>query len=405
MSLIEKYTPNKLDELIYSKQNIHSIKNWLETFHDATNLLKRNGLLKKSTKGRKKKIIDATEQELEYVNKKANLLIIGPHGSGKSLLVKLLLEDMNYEVIHLNSIDSDHLNIEFIEKIIKPSIFDENPDIKKILLIDELESLITRNDKKNILNIIKTNNYSRNVPTIIISNEQHNSHLTEIKKITNVINFTPLTNNEIKEFMLNICKTERIKISFTVFDKFIELCNNDIRKILYLLDELNIIYKDKSISKENLLEINNIMNNSNNNINLIQITKELLTNFKNINTSYELFKIDNVTIPLMLYENYHKYIDKKNYNKIIENISFGDVINNYIHGEQNWDLMEIYGIISCSIPSYYINKYKNTNKYIPIVYTSEFNKTSVQKHNKKNFNYFDKSIEEFIYIKDISNIN
>ena len=256
MSLIEKYTPNKLDELVYNKQNIHSIKNWLDTFHDATKLLKRNGLLKKSTKGRKKKIIDATEQELEYVNKKANLLIIGPHGSGKSLLVKLLLEDMNYEVIHLNSIDSDHLNIEFIEKIIKPSIFDENPDIKKILLIDELESLITRNDKKNILNIIKTNNYSRNVPTIIISNEQHNSHLTEIKKITNVINFTPLTNNEIKEFMLNICKTERIKISFTVFDKFIELCNNDIRKILYLLDELNIIYKDKSISKENLLEIN-----------------------------------------------------------------------------------------------------------------------------------------------------
>ena len=36
--------------------------------------------------------------------------------------------------------------------------------------------------------VIKTNNYSRNVPTIIISNEQHNSHLTEIKKITNVIN-------------------------------------------------------------------------------------------------------------------------------------------------------------------------------------------------------------------------
>lgn len=405
MSIIDKYTPKNIGELICNINNINQIREWLNTFDEATKLLKRNGLLKKSTKGRKKKIIDATEQEMGHVNKKANLLIIGGHGIGKSLTVRLLLNDMKYEVIHLNSLNSDNLNIEFIEKIIKPSIFDEDPNSKKILLIDELESLITRNDKKNILNIIKTNNFSRNVPTIIISNEQHNSHLTEIKKITNVINYVPLSNNEIKQIITNVCKNERMKISYTSFDKIIELCNNDIRKIMCMLNELNTLYKDKPITNEVLLEMNEIMSNDNNNINLLQITKELLTNFKNINTSYELFKIDNVTIPLMIYENYYKYINKKDYNKIIENISFGDIINNYIHGEQNWDLMEIYGIISCSTTSYYVNNYKNTNKYIPIVYTSEFNKTSVQKHNKKNFNYFNKSIEEFIYIKDISSIN
>jgi len=114
MSIIDKYTPKNIGELICNVNNINQIREWLTTFDDATKLLKRNGLLKKSTKGRKKKIINATEQEMGHVNKKANLLIIGGHGIGKSLLVRLLLIEMKYEIIHLNSLNSDNLNIEFI---------------------------------------------------------------------------------------------------------------------------------------------------------------------------------------------------------------------------------------------------------------------------------------------------
>ena len=39
-------------------------------------------------------------------------------------------------------------------------------------------------------------------------------------------------------------------------------------------------------------------------------------------------------------------------------------MENYIYGEQNWDLLELHGIISCCIPSYLINKYSNVKKIL-----------------------------------------
>ena len=50
---------------------------------------------------------------------------------------------------------------------------------KKVLVIDEYESIITLNDKVSIFNIIKENNYNRWMPIIIVTNNQHNKHLNE----------------------------------------------------------------------------------------------------------------------------------------------------------------------------------------------------------------------------------
>ena len=97
--------------------------------------------------------------------------------------------------------------------------------------------------------------------------------------------------------------------------------------------------------------------------------------------------------------------------------------------------MEIYGLISCAIPSYYINKYNNGTKYVELIFATDLNKTTtkskknktIKKKNNTNIttksfddvddlekekyenqkkyendkNYLNKSIEELIYIKDI----
>ena len=94
-------------------------------------------------------------------------------------------------------------------------------------------------------------------------------------------------------------------------------------------------------------------------------------------------------------------------------------LENYIYGEQNWDLIELHGLISCCIPSYLINKNSNGKKKGTLIFAADLNRTSVKKMNKKNIiktnNSLNKnsvnsiqlirnkSIDEFIYMGEIIN--
>ena len=122
-------------------------------------------------------------------------------------------------------------------------------------------------------------------------------------------------------------------------------------------------------------------------------------------------------MPLMIHENYYKFIKPNMYTKVLNNLSIGDILENYIYGEQNWDLLELHGYISCAIPSYFINKYSCYNKSNnQLVFAADLNRTSVKKMNKKNINRTNetinknskenirnKSIDEFIYMGEIIN--
>ena len=116
----------------------------------------------------------------------------------------------------------------------------------------------------------------------------------------------------------------------------------------------------------------------------------------------------------MIYQNYYKYINIENYYDIVKRLSFSDIFENYIYCEQNWDLLEIFSIISCVIPSYYSKKYSNGLTKQKLLFAIDLNRTSFKKKNKiqiietnneinkKSKSYVrNKTIDEFIYINDI----
>ena len=436
MNFENKYKPKNIDNVIGNKENIDNITQWILTYNDVTKSLIKNGLLKKSTKGRKKKMNEASEIDIEYSKRKGNLLIMGNHGCGKSLSIDLICKNIGYEIISLNKYDASLINTNFIIKITKKNLlFEEDDQVKKIILIDELESLITRNEKKEILNIIKDNNYNRLAPIIIISNGHHRGQLTDIKKNVNIINITEISTYDMKKWINNICKNENINIDSCLYDNIIEHCQKDMRKILYNLNILYNTYKNELIDIEKLNNFEKTIKKKDFTNDLFKNTKKLLLNYSDIDTCLELFQLQKVHIPLMIHENYFKCVKKNNYIDIIDNFSFGDILENYIYGEQNWDLMEIYGLISCVIPSYYINKYNNGARYVDLIFATDLNKTttkskknkiikkknnsvainkslddvndinSEKSENDKKYendkNYLNKSIEELIYIKDI----
>ncbi|AYV80364.1 MAG: replication factor C large subunit [Gaeavirus sp.] len=415
----QKYKPTKLTNIIGNNKSIAYIEEWLNTYNDVKEFLKRNGLLKKSSKGRKKKLVNMNPDEIEYSKRKGNLLITGPHGSGKSTITSIILKNNNYDIINLNSLDSKiKIDIDLIAKLSSKNMNDNTK--KTILLIDELESVITLNDKTAVFNIIKDNNFNRWMPIIIITNNQHNKQLSETKKHSNEIKIYSPFLSEITKWVHTICKSERIPLQYDIIPKFIEYCQSDMRKILIQLDELKVNYCNNNnnaiITNVQLEEFMDIMKNKDQDFDLYKSTEKMLTNYKDIDNCLELYDSEKVLVPLMIHENYHKFIIESEYSRILDNLSRGDILENYIHGEQNWDLLEIHGLISCAIPSYYINKFSNHANNTPntLIFAADLNRTSVKKMNKKNINKTNesilknsyknirnKSIDEFIYMGEI----
>jgi DNA polymerase III gamma/tau subunit len=414
-SINTKYKANKLTDIIGNYKTIDYIKNWLETYDEVKDFLRSSGLLKKSSKGRKKKLVNISEIELEYSKRKGNLLITGPHGCGKSSIASIILKDLNYEVINLNMLDPKiKIDIDLIAKLSVNNCI--NTDKKMVLLIDELESVITLNDKVGVFNIIKDNNFNRWMPIIIITNNQHNKQLNETKKYSNEVKVYPPFQSEICKWVYNICKNEKISLEYDQINKFIEYCQNDMRKILIQLDELKINYGTSKINGSIIDNFTSIMKKKDLDFDLYKATDKMLTDYKDIDTCIELYETEKVLMPLMIHENYYKFIIPDKYAKVLDNLSTGDILENYIYGEQNWDLLELHGFISCAIPSYYINKYSNGKKTGTLVFAADLNRTSVKKMNKKNINKTNesinkssednirnKSIDEFIYMGEIIN--
>ena len=254
------------------------------------------------------------------------------------------------------------------------------------------------------------------MPIIIITNNQHNKQLNETKKYSNELKVFPLFQSELHKWIKNICNKEKINIDDNLINKFINFCQFDMRKILSQLDELKENYGSTLINENIFDNFTSIMRKKDLDFNLYKATNYIMTEYVDIDTCIELYETEKVLMPLMIHENYYKFIQKDKYSIILNNLSTGDILENYIYGEQNWDLLEIHGFVSCAIPSFYINKYFVKNKNVQLVFAADLNRTSVKKMNKKNINKTNdniikdskvnvrnKTIEEFIYMGEIIN--
>lgn len=369
---INKYKPSKLSELIGVQNQITKIKNWLNNLHET---------------------------------KSQGLVISGNQGLGKSLTIKLILEEMKFivRIINPNEI-KDHRSYDdfndyynFINSIYSKINFKDNVNRKIALIFDETENITLTSEKKYIMDIHKENNKLKSFPLIFISNNQHSKLLNDLKKNCVEIIFTKPKISEIKDYILKILKEENISIKDNnILDKLIVFSQSDIRRLINLLQELSYHIVNNTITSTNIDEFINKSREKNIEIGLFDSTSNILNNNLDYETIMKYYYEEKVLQPLMIHENYPKKLlsnKDTNWNNTIQDIvsisdslSRGDNIETSIYTDQNWYLQNIHGFFTCINTSYIINKNKLTKQLESdeIKFSSDLNKTSLKNINRKN---------------------
>lgn len=328
-----KHKPKKSNKFIGYEKQIKEIKNWLEN-----------------------------------KKKKKNLIVIGKNGCGKTSFINILLNENNYDLINIFKFDLK-------KKSINDIYYKNNK--KKIIIIDNLESIILKKEKDFIKNFLKNKN---KYPIIFISNSSFSKFILDIKSKCKIINLWSLNNWDVHKIMNGIIKKEKIKLyNDDIKQDIVDDVNGDIRRLINILYDLKYLFNNKEITYILYDKYMYSTGKKDINMNIFETTTHILNLYNDLEYSQNLYKLDK-NLPLMIYKNYINHIllkfikqnDKLDIIFSISNfISFSDIIYNHIYSDQEWFMEEFYSLISCSIPSFLINCKQKIKKYEKIYHFNQ----------------------------------
>jgi len=402
---INKYKPLSSNQIIGHNNEKKIINDWLKQFNATNNNPQSKDTLKHSS-----------------------IIITGNHGIGKTLTIKILLEENGYivRIINPNEIKNFRIINDFSDyydqnnSILSKLNYYKDKNNKIAIIFDETENISLTTERKYIMDIYKENNKTKSFPLIFISNNQHSKLLTDLKKYCNEIKFFSPSSIEIKKLIIHILNNENIKITHDddIFNKIIEFSQFDISRLINILQELSYHYKNIN----SIEQLNYFFDNSKKkdiNIGLFDASDKILNSYLNHDEIFKLYETEKVLLPLMVHEHYLKKMLTKNDKpwdsvinalaKVSDSISIGDNIETSIYTDQNWYLQNIHGFYTCMNTSYHINNCNSHNMSMnKMKFSSDLNKTSLKNINKKNINNLlkivpNKSIDEIIYINQYAN--
>lgn len=447
-SWLERYRPKTIDEIYGNKYEIQLIDTFINQFSPS----------------KKGSIIDTKKIQC------ANIIITGKNGIGKTLVVDLILQ--KYGITKIN-IDISTISISRKNKKKKKGTEKEITGgqktiktfylsmqnrrillpngqlqvLKTALVIDDVSSISNLKEKEAIKSLVKLNSKLKRFPIIIIGNTKHNKTVNELrklivysiktkknennksenKKITNEISLKRPEYNEMQDIIKTISTKESLKlvknkklIGNDIYNAIIKHCQADIRRLINILEELKMIYGDEPISITEFNRYRETSKTKDMDPGIYEATRQLLNNYKNIESSLNLYSEERATVPLMVHENYplnisQQYPDLTNKQQISimfdvsKYISDSDNVDGLIYSNQCWSLQTVHGFYSCVMPSYLTNRFPNKLTTMETYeYTKDYNKTSIKKINNKvikkaQIHTFLKkvSIYDFLYISSI----
>jgi DNA polymerase III delta prime subunit len=326
-----------------------------------------------------RKWIQIIEHKYETTKDVKQILFLnGPVGCGKSVTVECLFKGYN-----LINIDSDNLRnndkvSEALQQIIDFSSITlanidkwnhkNKRDKNNIVFIDNIE--LCERGIESFVNLIYTSNI--NVPIILICNTTKYKDIFSSYKNCTFIDFKNVSLLEISKLINDINKEEELNLQKDMIKQIIEKSQNDIRQILFILEQWNIS-KRSNISFTRFIESIDIKYTDE------DLSKKMEYIFKpndkfSVDKLHNRFSCEPHLISNTIFQNYANitldYISQttttisdndeldilNNMVNVIDNISCSNIIHNEIYENQQWELYNEYIHQSCIIPTYYLHK-------------------------------------------------
>lgn len=413
-TLFDKYAPKNIKDIIGCRKQVYALVDWLK--HYETNAkcnLKLQHSKKTGKKTRKRRTKEVKQDELdeesdcdekeelgednedkedvfveqEYSeNKKkkkdpnlcACAIMTGAHGSGKTAVVKAILNGMGYQIKSVNFAKVGNIKSvdDFVEKLLTSDDIYDNIEMvtrkKFAVLVDEIQSVITPIEKNIITGLSKMNAELWGCPVIFIGSNKHKKIMTGIKKECYHISMYPPEADDMLTLLERVGLGEGMKLeNEKIAIEIIKHSQSDYRRLIVMLGELHRLHGTNVITQEDLAGYMTFTCEKDVDRSIYENTNRLFSKYKDINSSLKIFGLDKINMPLMIHQNH--FIATNGYIKdrsqlidvstdITDNLAHGDVIDNYIFSDQNWHLQETYGFYSCVYPSYTLNNVINTDK-------------------------------------------
>ena len=335
-----------------------------------------------------------------------NIIISGLHGVGKSILIKLIIKNLNYNSKIINYNNEKKTNI--INELIN-----NNNNNNNILIINDIDKFTLKKEKILIFNLIKNNNINKYLPIIFISNKFQNKILSELNEYCIKYIINEPSKKELNFIINKILKNENMEIEQSVIEIIIKFCQNDIRKLISTLYDIKVSFNNNYISVNDINKFLISSYEKTKEISLFDSSKYIINKLNNLNTILYYYKIDKVLIPLTIHENYYKSLINKKidfndkiycFKQISNSMSIGDVIETNIYTDQNWYLHDIHGYYTCYRTSFFNNNFNDQIINYEMKFSSDLNQTSLKNINRKQISNINKILKDKS-ITDIINMS
>lgn len=193
------------------------------------------------------------ENIITILQSNLNVILYGPSGSGKTTMIKTLLKHKgNDKYLVINVADNRGINLirdNIIDFINIDTISIAHENVQKVIILDEMDSLTY--DAQNILNSIMESCCNKSIRFIFVCNYFNNISQSIVSKCCCLrINCTD--NSKLINRIKYICNNENINIDINIIEFIIKHFNNDIRKIINLLDIIKMIHEDDVITIDDI---------------------------------------------------------------------------------------------------------------------------------------------------------
>ncbi len=293
--------------------------------------------------------------------KKNAALLYGPSGTGKTISVHALANELDLEILEVNASDvrnADQINSMVGSAVGQMSLFSKG----KIILVDEIDGLSGTKDRGGLLAIINIIEKS-SFPIILTATNPWDYKFNKLRRSAEMIEFAPLDYLDIFKILQKICGNEKIKYEEEILKGLARRAGNDARAAINDLQTLTI--EAKELTKKSLEELGERNK-------LDTMINALFKVFKTTDPKIAIAAFDNIEEDLdeqllWLDENLpREYTNAEDLAKAYDKLSKADVFNRRIKRWQHYRfLVYINALITAGIAVSKKEKYKHYVQYKP----------------------------------------